>query len=40
MHLKRLTLVPAERAGVLEVDRPPGRRAGTFTDDVRMRFKQ
>ncbi|MCP9491414.1 MAG: hypothetical protein MSC31_16305 [Solirubrobacteraceae bacterium MAG38_C4-C5] len=37
-HLKRMTLVPAERAETLEVERPPGRRAGTFTDDVRMRF--
>jgi three-Cys-motif partner protein len=37
-HLKRLTLVPAETAGRIEVKRPAGRRAGTFTDDVRMRF--
>jgi hypothetical protein len=37
-HLKRLTLAPAERDGILEVQRPPGRRAGTFTDDVKIRF--
>jgi three-Cys-motif partner protein len=37
-HLKRKTLLPAEKAGVLEVQRPPGKRAGTFTDDVKMRF--
>jgi three-Cys-motif partner protein len=37
-HLKRLTLVPAENAGLIEVQRPAGKRAGTFTDDVRMRF--
>lgn len=37
-HLKRLTLMPAERSRTLEVDRPPGRRAGSFTGDVRMRF--
>lgn len=39
-HLKRMTLMPAEQAGTLEVDRPPGRRAGTFTDEVRMRFRR
>lgn len=38
-HLKKLTLRPAEKAGELEVERPAGRRAGTFTDDVRMRFR-
>lgn len=38
-HLKKLTLRPAEKAGQLEVQRPSGRRAGTFTDDVRMRFR-
>jgi hypothetical protein len=37
-HLKRLTLKPAEATGVIEVERAAGRRAGTFTDDVRMRF--
>ena len=37
-HLKRLTLVPAETDGLIEVNRPAGRRAGTFTDDVQMRF--
>lgn len=39
-HLKKLTLVPAEQAGVLDVDRPAKRRAGAFTEDVRMRFKE
>lgn len=38
-HLKKLTLRPAEKADELHVERPSGRRAGTFTDDVRMRFK-
>ena len=37
-HLKRLTLVPIERSGLIEVERPAGKRAGTFTDDVRLRF--
>jgi hypothetical protein len=36
-HLKRPTLVPAEKAGMIEVERAPGKRAGTFTDDVRLR---
>jgi three-Cys-motif partner protein len=38
-HLKTLTLVPAERNGFIEVNRPPGCRSGTFRDDVRVRFK-
>jgi three-Cys-motif partner protein len=37
-HLKRLTLVPAEKAGEIIVQRPDGCRAGSFTDGVRMRF--
>jgi three-Cys-motif partner protein len=37
-HLKRLTLVPAEAAGLIEVKRPAGRRNGAFTDDVQIRF--
>jgi three-Cys-motif partner protein len=37
-HLKRLTLSPAEKAGLIEVQRAPGKRAGSFTDDVRLRF--
>jgi hypothetical protein len=37
-HLKRLTLVPAERAGLIEVQRAATRRSGTFTDEVRLRF--
>lgn len=37
-HLKKLTLRRAEKSGELEVERPGGRKAGTFTDDVRMRF--
>jgi three-Cys-motif partner protein len=37
-HLKRLTLAPAEKVGVLEVKRKDGQRSGTFGDDVRMRF--
>jgi three-Cys-motif partner protein len=37
-HLKRKTLAPAEKNGVLEVDRPPGMRRGSFPADLRMRF--
>jgi hypothetical protein len=37
-HLKTLTLAPAEEAKLIEVDRPPGRRSRTFTDDVKIRF--
>ena len=39
-HLKSRTLAPAERAGALEVSRPEGKRKGTFTDDVRMLFRE
>lgn len=38
-HLKMKTLKPAERADVIEVERPPGCRAGAFTAGVRMRFR-
>ena len=38
-HLKKMTLVPAEKGGVIEVVRPAGTRAGAFTDAVRMRFR-
>ena len=38
-HLKKMTLLPAEKNGALEVERPAGTRAGTFTDAVRMRFR-
>ncbi len=37
-HLKRLTLKPAEEDRIIEVDRPKGRRRGSFGDDVRVRF--
>jgi hypothetical protein len=37
-HLMRLTLVPAEKAGVIEVERAQGSRAGTFTAEALMRF--
>ena len=37
-HLKTLTLKPAEKAGALVVKRKEGRRAGSFTDDARMKF--
>ena len=37
-HLKKLTLKPAGKEGILVVERPEGKRAGTFTDDVRMKF--
>jgi three-Cys-motif partner protein len=37
-HLKKLTLLPAEENGIIEVKRPPGRRRGSFTDDTKIRF--
>lgn len=37
-HLKKLTLVPAEKEGVIEVERSAGKRRGTFTPGTRMRF--
>ena len=36
-HLKMKTLAPAERTGILEVDRPEGCRQ--FADGARMRFR-
>ncbi len=41
MHLKKRTLVPMEREGprVLEVERPEGRRRGTFAEGTRVRFR-
>lgn len=39
-HLRRQTLVPAERAGIIEVRRPQNCRAGAFTDDVAIRFSE
>ena len=38
-HLKKMTLLVAEQQGGLEVLRPKGTRAGTFTDSVRLRFR-
>lgn len=37
-HLKTPTLRPAEKRGVLEVERQPGQRAGSFTHGTKMRF--
>lgn len=37
-HLKRLTLAPAERAGELEVHRPPGARQFVEHRGIKMRF--
>jgi hypothetical protein len=37
-HLKTPVLRPAERQKELEVRRPPGKRAGSFTPGTRMRF--
>jgi three-Cys-motif partner protein len=37
-HLKGPTLAPAEKAGLIEAQRPSGSRAGTFADGVRIRF--
>jgi hypothetical protein len=31
-------LVPAEKAGVIEVERVQGSRAGTFAAEAKMRF--
>jgi three-Cys-motif partner protein len=39
-HLKTPTLKPAEKRGELEVERPAGKRAGTFTAGTKMRFAQ
>ena len=39
-HLKTPTLKPAESSGVIEVERQPGKRTGTFTPGTRMRFVQ
>ena len=38
-HLKTKSLVPAEKNGVIEVERPEGCRAGSFTEAVKIRFK-
>jgi three-Cys-motif partner protein len=38
-HLKMPTLRPAETAGELEVIRPAGKKAGSFTPGTKMRFK-
>jgi three-Cys-motif partner protein len=37
-HLKTPTLKPLEERGELEVMRPPGKRAGSFTPSTKMRF--
>jgi three-Cys-motif partner protein len=37
-HLKSPTLRPAEKRGELEVERPAGKPAGSFTPGTRMRF--
>ena len=37
-HLKTKTLRPAEKAGVIEVDRSDGSRAGAYGNGVRIRF--
>jgi three-Cys-motif partner protein len=37
-HLKTKTLKPAEKAGLIEVDRSDGSRAGSYGDGVRIRF--
>jgi three-Cys-motif partner protein len=38
-HLKTPTLRPAEKNGALEVIRPAGKKAGSFTQGTKMRFK-
>jgi hypothetical protein len=38
-HLRKNTLAPAEKRGDLEVERPVGKRAGSFTLGTRLRFK-
>ena len=37
-QLKRKTLVPAEKRKFIICERPPTRRRGTFTDDVKVKF--
>jgi three-Cys-motif partner protein len=37
-HLKRETLAPMEREGLLEVEGRPGRRRGQFPDGTRIKF--
>jgi three-Cys-motif partner protein len=39
-HLRMRTLVPAERRGVIEVDRPADCKARAFTSGVRIRFRE
>jgi hypothetical protein len=39
-HLKSPLLVPAENAGEIDVVRPTGKRAGSFTAGARMRFRK
>lgn len=38
-HLKRKTLTPMERDGKIEVERPAGKRRGTFTPGTRILFR-
>ena len=38
-HLKRKTLTPMEKSGKVEVERPPGRRGGSFTPGTRILFR-
>ncbi len=38
-HLKRKTLTPMEKSGKIEVERPPGKRAGSFTPGTRILFR-
>ena len=39
-HLRTKTLVPLERKGIIEVQRPSDARRGTFGDGVRFRFRE
>ena len=38
-HLKRDTLTPMEKNGKIEVERPPGRRRGSFTPGTHILFR-
>ena len=38
-HLRVKTLKPMEKNGKIEVNRPPGKRAGTFTPGTRIPFR-
>ena len=40
LHLKRITLVPMEKDGKIDVRRPPDKRKGSFPSGTRIRFTE